>query len=78
MLSSKRAVSNTMFAVLKDNHFSVLLADDGGDDNQGAVLKGTHSMRRFAAQYACNKGCSRDDLDYQFRWLNKRIQYQYV
>lgn len=42
-----------MAAILKDDHFPALLADDGGDDDdQDAVLKETHSMSKFAAQYA--------------------------
>ena len=41
-----------MAAILKDDHFPALLADDGGDDDQDAVLKEIHSMSKFAAQYA--------------------------
>lgn len=48
----KRAAFSTMAAILKDDHFAALLADDGGDDDQDAVLKETHSMSKFAAQYA--------------------------
>ena len=55
-----------------------LLADDGGDDDQDAVLRGTYSMRKFAAQYAQNKGCSHAALDYQFLWVNQQMQDRYV
>jgi len=74
----KRAASSSMAAILKDDSFLAMLVDGSDDDDQDAVLRGTHSFRKFAAQYARNKGCSRDAVDVRFRWKNQRMQDRYV
>ena len=74
----KRAASSSMAAILKDDLFLAMLVDGNDDDDQDAVLRGTHSFRKFAAQYARNKGCSRDAVDVRFRWKNQRMQDRYV
>ena len=48
-----------------------VLTDDG-------KKVGTHSIRKYAAMYARLCGCSKDEIDYQFRWKNVRMQDQYV
>ena len=74
----KRAASSSMSAILKDDLFLAMLVDGSDDDDQEAVLRGTHSFRKFAAQYARNKGCSRDAVDVRFCWKNQRMQDRYV
>ena len=48
----KRAASSSMATILKDDLFLAMLVDGSDDDDQDAVLRGTHSFRKFAAQYA--------------------------
>ena len=39
---------------------------------------GTHSFRKYASTHCRQQGISKDDVDYQFRWQDKRMQDQYT
>ena len=41
-------------------------------------LKGLHSIRKIAATRAKKCGCTKDEIDEQFRWKAKRQQDTYV
>ena len=65
-----------MCALIKDPAFAAAVLDDNKDD--GVRKLGTHSMRKFAATFAKMCGCSKDKIDYQFRWKCRRMQDRYI
>jgi hypothetical protein len=67
----KNRVSKIMCDALDDPTFSEVLTDDD-------KKVGTHSTRKYACTYATRCGCSKDDIDYRFRWKNRRMQDRYV
>ena len=63
----KDRVSRILSDVLGDPTFIEVLTDDD-------KKVGTHSIRKYAATYARRCGCSKDEVDYRFRWKNQRMQ----
>ena len=63
----KDRVSRILSDVLDDPTFIEVLTDDD-------KKVGTHSIRKYAATYARRCGCSKDEVDYRFRWKNQRMQ----
>ena len=70
-ITIKNRVSKIMCDALDDPTFSEVLTDDD-------KKVGTHSTRKYACTYATRCGCSKDDIDYRFRWKNRRMQDRYV
>jgi hypothetical protein len=59
---SKGAASN--------NFRNIVTAPDFPLANNDPI--GTHSIRKFAASYAINNGCNRDEVDNRGRWKRQR------
>ena len=70
-ITIKDRVSAILSMILADPTFIEVLTDD-------EKKVGTHSIRKFAATYARRCGCSKDEIDYRFRWKNVRMQDRYV
>ena len=73
----KNNASAFMCALIKDPAFAAAVLDDKKDDG-GERKLGTHSMRKFAATFAKMCGCSKDEIDYRFRWKCRRMQDRYI
>ena len=72
----KNRASDMMCRVLGDPSFKeVMSAEMNACDDKKL---GTHSMRKFAATHARMCGCSKDEVDYCFRWKCGRMQDRYV
>ena len=66
--SIRTNASKVMKQVINDPAFDVVL-----DEKQG-----THSMRKFATDFAKRNGIHKDDIDHRFRWRSKRMQDNYA